>query len=79
MEAKDMTITKFHPDVLRAHADFGGDLVSMQKSYEWYDLKKEVADLKAELSLAYLWFSNYETHRLNGCFPWNDDDKRDEP
>jgi predicted nuclease with TOPRIM domain len=29
----------FHPYVLAAHAEFGGDLESMQKCYEWYDLK----------------------------------------
>jgi len=29
---------KMHPDVLAAHAEFGGDLESMQRCYEWYDL-----------------------------------------
>jgi hypothetical protein len=28
----------FHPDVLAAHAQFGGDLESMQKLYEYPDL-----------------------------------------
>jgi hypothetical protein len=28
----------FHPDVLVAHAQFGGDLESMQKLYEYPDL-----------------------------------------
>ena len=30
---------KFHPEVLAAHAQFGGDLESMQKLYDWRDLK----------------------------------------
>lgn len=30
---------KFHPDVLAAHAQFGGDLESMQKLYDWHDMK----------------------------------------
>jgi hypothetical protein len=34
-------VMTFHPDVLAAHAQFGGDLESMQKCYEWYDLKKD--------------------------------------
>lgn len=36
-------MTDFHPDVLAAHAQFGGDLEGMQKCYDWYDLKKTVA------------------------------------
>lgn len=32
---------KFHHDVLAAHAQFGGDLESMQKLYDWHDLKSE--------------------------------------
>jgi len=34
-----MTDIKFHPDVIAAHAQFGGDMVSMQKCYDWYDLQ----------------------------------------
>ena len=40
----------FHPDVLAAHAEFGGDLESMQKLYEYPDLKAEVERLRALLS-----------------------------
>lgn len=38
----------FHPDVLAAHAEFGGDLESMQKLYEYPELKAEVERLRAE-------------------------------
>lgn len=38
---------KFHPDVLAAHAQFGGDLESMQKLYEYPELKAEVERLRA--------------------------------
>lgn len=41
-----MTTIKFHPDVLAAHAQFGGDLPSMQRCYEWHDLKKQIASIK---------------------------------
>lgn len=41
----------FHPDVLAAHAQFGGDLISMQKLYEYADLKAEVEQLRAALVL----------------------------
>jgi hypothetical protein len=44
-----MTI-KFHPDVLAAHAEFGGDLENMQRCYEWYDLKNIVDDLHQSLN-----------------------------
>lgn len=37
-----------HPDVLAAHAQFGGDLESMQMLYEHPDLKAEIARLRAE-------------------------------
>lgn len=30
-----MTTIKFHPAVLSAHAEFGGDLESMQKCFDW--------------------------------------------
>lgn len=36
-----------HPDVLAAHAEFGGDLESMQKLYEYPDLKAEVERLRS--------------------------------
>lgn len=35
--------------VLDAHAQFGGDLETMQKVYEWHDLKQQVANLTAAL------------------------------
>lgn len=38
---------KIHPDVLAAHAEFGGDLESMQKCFEWYDLRSDVVRLSA--------------------------------
>lgn len=41
----------FHPDVLAAHAEFGGDLESMQKLYEYPDLKAEVERLRADAKL----------------------------
>lgn len=41
-------ITEFHPDVLAAHAEFGGDLPTMQRAYEWYDLKKENESLRTD-------------------------------
>jgi hypothetical protein len=40
---------KIHPDVLAAHAQFGGDLELMQKAYEHPDLVAEVARLRAAL------------------------------
>ena len=39
-----------HPEVLAAHSEFGGDLESMQRAYEWYDLKSEVDSLKVQVS-----------------------------
>lgn len=36
----------FHPDVLAAHAQFGGDLESMQKLYEYPDLKDANAKMR---------------------------------
>jgi len=39
-----------HPDVLAAHAEFGGDLESMQKLYEYPDLKAEVESLRSSVS-----------------------------
>lgn len=36
-------------EVLDAHAQFGGDLESMQKVYEWHDLKQQVAKLTSAL------------------------------
>jgi hypothetical protein len=30
--------TRFHPDVLAAHAEFGGDLMDMQRRYDSHDL-----------------------------------------
>lgn len=36
--------------VLDAHAQFGGDLETMQKAYEWNDLKLEVETLRSALS-----------------------------
>lgn len=38
----------FHPDVLAAHAQFGGDLVSMQKLYDYPELKGEIDRLRQE-------------------------------
>lgn len=40
---------KFHPDVLAAHAQFGGDLECMQMCYEYPDLKAEIERLRAAL------------------------------
>ena len=41
---------KFHPDVLAAHAQFGGDLESMQKLYDLPDAiaakDREIADTR---------------------------------
>lgn len=42
----------FHPDVLAAHAQFGGDLESMQKLYDYPDLKAEVERLRTACSEA---------------------------
>lgn len=36
----------FHPDVLAAHAEFGGDLESMQKLYDYPDLKDANAKMR---------------------------------
>ena len=41
-----------HPDVLAAHAEFGGDLELMQKAYEWSELKAEIERLRLSLSEA---------------------------
>lgn len=41
-----------HPDVLAAHAQFGGDLELMQKAYDWSDLKAEIEHLRLALSEA---------------------------
>ena len=27
-------VSRFHPDVLRVHAEFGGDLIDMQRRYD---------------------------------------------
>lgn len=40
---------KFHPDVLAAHAEFGGDLETMQKLYEYPDLVSRISQQDAEL------------------------------
>jgi hypothetical protein len=42
---------KFHPDVLAAHAQFGGDLESMQKCYEW--MPQEALVRLVELAASY--------------------------
>jgi predicted nuclease with TOPRIM domain len=52
---------KIHPDVLAAHAEFGGDLESMQRCYEWYDLKTEITSLRSSLKE-----SREENDRLKG-------------
>lgn len=39
----------FHPDVLAAHAEFGGDLESMQKLYEYAELKEANARMRGLL------------------------------
>lgn len=44
---------KFHPDVLAAHAEFGGDLQSMQALYDHPDHIARIAALEAQLSNAY--------------------------
>ena len=41
---------KIHPDVLAAHAQFGGDLELMQKAYEHPDLVAEITRLRAALA-----------------------------
>jgi hypothetical protein len=41
---------RIHPDVLAAHAQFGGDLETMQKAYEHPDLVAEVARLRAAIA-----------------------------
>ncbi len=38
-----------HPDVLAAHAQFGGDLETMQKAYEYTDLVATCERLRAAL------------------------------
>lgn len=43
---------KFHPDVLAAHAEFGGDLKVMQKCFDWYYLQEEVARLHCAMQEA---------------------------
>jgi hypothetical protein len=40
---------KFHPDVLAAHAQFGGDLQSMQALYDRPDHIARIAALEAQL------------------------------
>ena len=40
---------KFHPDVLAAHAEFGGDLETMQKLYDYPDLVSRISQQDAEL------------------------------
>ena len=47
-----MTTIKFHPAVLSAHAQFGGDLESMQKCFDWYDLQAEAARLRKAMQEA---------------------------
>lgn len=42
----------FHPDVLAAHAEFGGNLELMQKCYEHPDLVAEVAKLRTAMKEA---------------------------
>jgi|GEM_PF-5398401 len=46
---------KFHPDVLAAHAQFGGDLESMQKCFDWYDLQSEELHQKDRLETEAGW------------------------
>jgi hypothetical protein len=41
-------LMRFHPDVLAAHAQFGGDLESMQKLYDHHDCEATIATLRAE-------------------------------
>lgn len=43
---------KIHPDVLAAHAQFGGDLESMQRLYDSYDHAAEITTLRKELAEA---------------------------
>jgi predicted RNA-binding protein with TRAM domain len=43
---------KIHADVLAAHAQFGGDLETMQRCYEWYDLKSEIESLRSRAEKA---------------------------
>ena len=40
----------FHPDVLAAHAEFGGDLETMQKLYDYPELERRAKDAEAELA-----------------------------
>lgn len=40
---------KFHPDVLAAHAQFGGDLEDMQRNYDSYDKPTPKLPLSKEL------------------------------
>jgi chromosome segregation ATPase len=37
---------------LAAHAQFGGDLETMQRCYEWYDLKSEIESLRSRAEKA---------------------------
>lgn len=39
---------KISPEVLAAHAQFGGDLAVMQKAYEWHELKFENERLRQD-------------------------------
>jgi hypothetical protein len=41
---------KIHPDVLAAHAQFGGDLETMQKAYEYTGLKYKISELEDLIS-----------------------------
>lgn len=43
---------KFHPDILAAHAQFGGDLPSMQAIYDRPDHVARIAALEAQLAEA---------------------------
>lgn len=41
---------KIHPDILAVHAEFGGDLETMQKLYDYEDLKSERDTLLEKLT-----------------------------
>lgn len=51
----------FHPDVLAAHAEFGGDLESMQKLYEYPDLKEANAEHEGLRAAALAMVGDYQT------------------
>lgn len=40
---------RIHPDILAAHAQFGGDLESMQKLYAYPDILKALKNLAFEM------------------------------